>query len=382
MPGREESVPRRSIRIVLAFALIAGLVVIGSSQAGAVPRRYAVHVDATAKNPALAFLRFFPGAITVHRGDVIDFSWDGIGTPHTVTAVPDADAESWRSANVFTPGAPFEDPILDTAIGGDDGDVIENPAVANPSDPSCGTAAMPCRFNGSTVVNSGLQFPFPGNVPTFALKVAAPVGDYSFLCMLHPGMSAPLHVVGYGTPVPSPDAVARKAHHQIRRATRINGMAALEQSQQVMHSANGATLYAGGFRNQVAASLYPARTIRVHKGDHVRFLGTGEIHTATVPASSAATIPLISTFCEVPGPDTPAASPFDCASPADFQLVFSARAITPTATHGLRDPDRFVNTGLMFPGVNGRFTAKKAGRYSFVCLVHGPSMSGTIVVTP
>jgi plastocyanin len=365
--------------------LTAGMLAVATTSAGAASARYGVHVDTTAANPGLAFNRFFPNMISVHRGDVVDFSWDGRGTPHTVTAVPDSDGEAWRFANVFTPGAPFEDPILDTAVGGDDGDVIENPAVANPSDPTCGSSATPCAFNGSSVVNSGIQFPFPGNVPTFSVKVTAPVGSYSFLCLLHPGMSMPLRVASYTTQLPDPAQVEARAQRQIRTATNVDGSAAIAQSQQVMQAPIGQdrqrfTLTAGGFQNQVSADLFPAEPIEVHRGDRIRFLGTGEIHTATVPISSAADTPLITTVCEVPGPDVPASSPFDCADPADFHLVFNQKAISPTASSALVDPDRFVNTGLMFTGVTGRFVARRAGTYGFVCLVHGPSMSGTIVV--
>ena len=50
----------------------------------------------------------------------------------------------------------------------------------------------PCTFDGTGVVSSGLQFSTPGSEPHFWTNVTAPVGTYTFLCLLHPGMQASL----------------------------------------------------------------------------------------------------------------------------------------------------------------------------------------------
>src|SRR5689334_21561022 len=115
--------------------------------AQAAPDTFRLQLDA--KPPAgepWSFLRFFPdGTLKVHQGDTVDAAWGGVGTPHTATAVPLGNAAAWR-ANNQGPGGP-QNPstfpwalqVPDTTVGGDDNEVDLNPAVAAPSDPSCGT---------------------------------------------------------------------------------------------------------------------------------------------------------------------------------------------------------------------------------------------------
>jgi len=46
----------------------------------------------------------------------------------------------------------------------------------------------------------------------------------------------------------------------------------------------------------------------------------------------------------------------------------------------LTSPLAFRNSGLLAWGTSHTFIAKQPGIYRFVCLVHGPQMSGTIRV--
>ena len=109
-------------------------------------------------------------------------------------------------------------------------------------------------------------------------------------------------------------------------------------------------------------------------------MGNFEIHTATFPRSSASTVPFITTRCEVAGPDPAAMSPADCAAPTDFQIAFNSTAGLPTPSSSLNDPSTFVNSGVITWGTAKTFVADQPGTYRFVCLVHGPSMSGTVRV--
>jgi plastocyanin len=352
---------------------------------------YRLQLDARAPvGEPWAFLRFFPGGLTVHQGDTVNSAWAGEGTPHTATLVPSANASAWRATNQG-PGGP-QDPsqfpwalqVPDVLVGGDDNQVDINPAVGGPTDPSCGSSGNPCAFDGSGVVNSGLQFSSPGSQPHFFAHVTAPPGNYSFVCLLHPGMQIPLHVVAGGTSIPAPEEVAVKAKHQAQHARRVDAGIADDLAQTVKRTPVGPntriTIWAGGFWNQVSADEFPDDPIRAHVGDRVRVLGNFEIHTATFPRSSAATVPFITPQCEVTGPDTPASSPADCAAPTDFQIAFNSTALLPTAKDTLTSPSAFVNSGLMAWGTSHSFIAKQPGTYRFVCLVHGPSMSGTIRV--
>ncbi len=382
----EITVNGRFIRVAIVAALVGATVGLAAPGAGATAQTYTIKIDGQPPTgEPWAFLRFFPSsALSVHQGDVIDFSWDGTDTPHTATLVPAADAEAWRATNQGSGGA-YASPIPESQVGGDDGEFIENPAEVFPSDPTCGTSASPCSFDGVNVTSSGFQFSNPAAQPSFSVSVDAPVGAYSFLCLLHPGMEVPLNVVAVSATVPTPDQVATKAAKQLKKAIKIDGAAADAQAQtvSVKQTTTGASRFlvsAGGFSNGTTANEYPDSPLRVHVGDKIRFSGTGEIHTTTFPKSAFKTTPFIFSVCEQPGADAPAQSPLDCSDPSKFQLVVNAKAIMPTTKRGLSDPTAFVNSGLLVPQVSFTFVAKRPGRYTFICLVHGPEMQGKVKV--
>jgi plastocyanin len=383
--------------VCLAGLVLIGLVPAASSSATPVHLRdaqspadaktFAIKVDGQPPDSEpWAFNRFFPDNLQVHRGDVVQVSWDGTETPHTATAVPAADADQWRQDNQG-PGGNYALVIPDSAKGGDDDELVLNPTVIAPSSPGCGDSSTPCDFDGSSVVNSGFFFSNPEAQPSFSVRVTAPVGNYSFLCLVHAGMEIPLSVVKDTKQVESPHQVAKKASQQLRQAIRVDGEKADSQAQSVSRSdiGNGGsrwTIWAGGFVNQVTANEFPDAGLTIHVGDELQILGQPEIHTATFPASSFDTVPFIKPQCEVPGPDIPAGSPADCADPSDFELALNNQAIFPSPSNQLTDPDAFVNSGLVSTPGSYTFVAVNPGMYSMVCLVHGPSMSTTVTVEP
>ena len=136
------------------------------------------------------------------------------------------------------------------------------------------------------------------------------------------------------------------------------------------------------FANNVSANEYPDKAVKVHVGDRVRFMGMPEIHTATFPKSAIGDpkYAFLQTFCEQVGADVPAQSPADCSDPTKFETVVNPLAAGPTKNMKLGDPSAFRNSGLLVPGTNGTFLAKKPGTYTFICLVHGPEMSSKIKI--
>jgi plastocyanin len=383
---------RKFVAALAGFTLVFAFVPMPDAGAGSVGSQYRVQLDAQPPSEPWTFLRFFPRSLDVHQGDVVDAAWGGVGTPHTATVVPSGNAEAWRAQNQG-PDRP-QDPsvypyavqVPDPLVGGDDNQVDLNPAVAAPTNPACGTLGSPCVFNGSSVVSSGFQFSIPGSQPSFFVDVTAPLGQYAFVCLVHPGMQLSLNVVSSGTAIPSPSAVATKVLRQVHHARTVDGPIAdgLAQSLVKHRLRNGHhrfTMWAGGFWNQVSADEYRDDGLRVNVGDQIRFLGNFEIHTATFPKSAASSVPLITTQCEVSGDDTPANSPADCVSPADFQIAFNSKAVLPTVNRRLTSPSRFVNSGIIPYTNTHTFVAAKPGIYRVVCLVHGPSMSMKITVS-
>jgi plastocyanin len=384
--------PRRIRRLIPSIVAVAVVGLLVTMPVASAASTYRVQLDA--KPPThepWTFLRFFPKAITVHQGDVIDAAWAGVGAPHTATLVPADDAEAWRATYQGPPGPqdpatyPYAVQTLDTFVGGDDGDVILNPSVAAPSDPTCGGATAPCVFDGTGVVSSGFLSSNQVAEPSFDVQMDAPVGTYSFVCLVHPGMQETVHVVAPDATIPSPDDVAAKTAKQVRHAKRVYGEQADEQAQTVTEEAlpHGHTRYsiwAGGFSHNVSADEFVDRGLTVNVGDKVRVNGNLEIHTATVPFSSVNKVPFIVTQCEQPGADAPATDPSSCADPTDFQVVFNAKALAPTSSNQLTRPSRFVNSGLLGFTQAYTFVAKAPGTYTFVCLVHGPSMTTRVTV--
>jgi plastocyanin len=376
----------RSFRIAMIAAVAVGTIIAVAPNAGAASQTYTVKVDGQPPvGQPWSFLRFFPGSsISVHQGDVVDFAFSATDAPHTVTLTGDTDPAVWRAANQ-APGDPYELFVPDSAFGGDDQSLVLNPYAGAPTDPTCGTEANPCVFDSTKVVNSGVQSPNDPQ-PAFFVSVTAPVGSYSFLCLLHPAMETKLNVAAAATTIPTPQQVSNSGAQELKQATKIDGSAAEDMAQTVRwgYPASGpiVKINAGGFANNVSANEFPEKAVKVHVGDRIRFIGMPEIHTATFPKSAIGDpkYAFLQTFCEQTGVDTPAQSPADCSDPTKFETVVNQLAISPTKSLNLGDPATFRNSGLLTPGTNGTFVAKKPGTYTFICLVHGPEMSSKIKV--
>src|SRR5207245_13017 len=153
-------------------------------------------------------------------------------TPHTATFVNTDDPEGWRAQNQG-PGGPYEVIVPDSQVGGDDDENVLNPSVLFPSPQGCGDQITPCTFDGSAVVTSGFNLPNPAAQPSFAVQVTAPVGSYSLLCLLHPGMEIPVDVVASDQHIPSPQEVAARGATQADLANRVDGEEADALAQQV-----------------------------------------------------------------------------------------------------------------------------------------------------
>ena len=378
---------RRSLRALLPLAMVCATFALPAT-ASAAPLTYTVQVDAPAPDGELwDFLKFLPDdGITVHQGDVINSAWAGGGAPHTATFVPSSDVRLWRRQNTG-PGDPWEFIIPDTAVGGDEGEPIFNPRVAAPSDFTCGTTDAPCTFDGTSVSNSGIQFGNPGAQPSYAVRVAAPVGQHWLLCLVHPLMESKVNVVARGTRIPSPNAVRGKIREQVYHATTVDGPAADAQAQRLIREpkeagGNRVIINAGGYVNDVTANEYREAGVTLREGDELVVRGKPEIHTATFPITEADDLRFERLVCEQPGPDEPATSPADCASPQDFHVALNLRAVAPTASNDLDDPQEFVNGGVFAKPGRATFDAVDAGEYSMWCVVHGPGMSTLVRVKP
>ncbi len=112
-------------------------------------------------------------------------------------------------------------------------------------------------------------------------------------------------------------------------------------------------------------SFFPS-VLHIHPGDMVTWkINSNEIHTVTFLRAGETTLPELL----LPG------------------LVVNPQAIEVTPASGSTYPvGEYVNSGILGPdpGQNTSYTLEFAaqGTYTYVCLVHGVEMSGTIVVDP
>jgi plastocyanin len=166
------------IALVIALALAAGAPSLATHAAGGHTWRVTVGVQTA--NGTISGMIFTPSQIFVKAGDSIVWTV-GAKEIHTVTfgaPPPDTDDEG---------GEGITNPILNTFE-----ELIEQFA----------TPAGGSSFDGVSYYNSGLMTTtpeasgFPQAIHQYALTINAPVGDYTFYCLVHgPMMSQVVHVI-------------------------------------------------------------------------------------------------------------------------------------------------------------------------------------------
>jgi plastocyanin len=287
--------------------------------------------------------QFFPKTITVHVGDRVRWTFHGF---HTATFPGGAKRIPWTAGLAGQTVSGFAD-----AAG--------SPFWFN-GQPVPGLNAAAARRGAR---NSGLPL---AARPRPYLRRFTRAGTFRYVCLIHPDtMRGTVRVVPRGRPLPRTTIrrqVAR-AHAEARRVHR--GPA--HRARNTISAGNGT---AGGIDD---LRFFPSRTtVRAGTTLTLRVApGTEEPHTFTFgPPGVLKTLAggfLGETIDPVGW------------YPSDPQQPL---AVTSTA-HG----NGFVNTGFLdHDGLTpqpSRATVRfdEPGTYRFVCLVHGPAMSGTITVT-
>jgi plastocyanin len=371
---------RRWLYSGATLAILVGTASSGILPANAAgPKTFKIGVDnAAPKGHNWLYVDFFPRqGVKVHRGDVVDFSWNkgSLDGAHTVALLPSGASP-----------LPLVTPDTDDGPAQLEG----NPAVFGPSDPTCGSAANPCAYNGSKRVTSGFAPNAPGN--EFFVKLNLPASKdpvaVNFFCELHPGMQGSVTVVPDATPRSTPDQVEDAAQAQFRADTK----AAFDTEEDVESHAVGrdsdgnrtVTVIAGTATQYVEIAEMLPRRVKIDGGDKVKYVTRTirDVHTVTFPqgAGSNGVDPIVN-VCEASPVDTPASSPFSCASPADFETHINpqpqgATVITSKTTVG--------SSGIIgaptppFPNTF-TFTFPNEGTFAYQCRIHD-HMVGTVIV--
>ena len=395
--------PRTVSSAIAAATLVAAQLGLGALPVAAAAPSLVITADQPPAVPAghyWGFDDFFPRSLTVAQGTTIGFLIEGF---HTATLLP--------------AGVTVAQDLATAGIGQSDADdtspnpngtthANENFAGLAPIPASgCGTDATPCTFDGTSVVSSGAPLAGPPTAP-FDMTITAAPGTYSFHCRIHPLMTGQLTVVTAGSTGTTPAQLASDVITQV--AADVAAGTAAEAAANVagkQANADGTTtwmLTAGtesADGHTVVLEMLP-QNVTIKSGDTVTWSSQGvqEPHTVTFPTElHTDSVPL----CESGGVDTPAVpavnppqSPFDfkCGTgPADeFEAAPGNGVSTITAPSTVSDSGLLAGAGAA--EANGlpasaaltswtvHFTGAVAGKYTYICQIHGPPMFGTITI--
>jgi plastocyanin len=247
---------------MLAVALLVAAMALGvtapsqAAHAAAGPQTWHVTVGAESANSVIEGMIFTPDAIFVHRGDSVVWTV-GSGEIHTV---------SFGAPPPFSGPPSIEDLIK----------LFATPAGGS-------------SFNGASYYNSGLLtnvpvasgFPFANQ--QYSLAIDAPVGDYTFYCLVHgQEMSQVVHVIPDDQAYPFTQANYDSQAAQQRAHTLAAGWNAFAKTNANLsdHTVSVGQSVDSGMTD-IMRFIRPNTSIKV--GESVTFVNTtGAPHTVTI----------------------------------------------------------------------------------------------------
>jgi plastocyanin len=335
------------MRTLKAILLVAALVLIarpgpGMAQQG--PMTWNVLIGAETPDHAVQLEDYFPRTITINAGDTITWTKPTL-QPHTVHFLSGGAAPAI--------GLPQQD-----------GRLMFNPLVRNPQGGS--------TYDGTGLAASGWLVEEKGL--RYSLTFTKP-GTYSYLCMLHPGMSGAVVVLDRGEKVLLTQAEYDAATaRQIAEALSLGKQLLASGTPSVRKTARG-TEYGILLKSASSAHVnflrFAPDTITVKVGDTVRWETRDKFDPHTVTFAGTEQVPPWELFETQPqGP------------PRVFR---NAKAALPSGG-ALHEGDGFYGSGRLSPlGTPGPLTYSltftKPGTYTYWCAIHVPEgMRGTIIV--
>ena len=309
--------------------------------------------------------QFMPSKLVIAAGDKVTFS---SGSFHSVTYNP-------KPIPLFMP-----DPKKGTYAGladaagnpfyfADLGKLIYNPAAFGPFGPK--------TISGSTPVSSGAMGPQgPKAPPANATYTFPKAGTYHLFCTLHPGMKATVVVKPAGSAVPkTPDQVKAETLAQ-ETAGYAKGIAL---SRTKVAAPNTVVM---GVGSNVALLQYFPKVLKVKAGTTVNFVNksSSEVHNIVFGPRAYLEQWGKKTDMQPQGPTSPnQVTPILPYGSDPNPLTYAG-----ATTHGNGFFATPLAAGAPIPGLprSSRVKFSTPGTYKYFCWIHGPDMSGTIVVTP
>lgn len=395
--------PRAVGSLLAAATLVAAQLGLGALPVAAAAPSLVIIADQPQAVPVghnWGFDDFFPRTLTVAQGTTIGFMIEGF---HTATLLPAGVTVAQDSASAGIAQADADDtspnPNGTTRAN-------ENLAGLAPIPASgCGTDATPCTFDGTSVVSSGAPLAAPPTAP-FDVTITAAPGTYWFHCRVHPQMTGQLTVVAAGgtgtTPAQLASDVTTQVAADVAAGTAAEAAANAAGKAQNPDGTTNWMLTAGtesADGHTVVLEMLP-QNVTIKSGDTVTWSSHGvqEPHTVTFPTELHTDfVPL----CESGAVDTPAVpavnppqSPLDfkCGTgPADEIEIAPGNGVS-TITAPSTVSDSGLIAGVGAAAANGlpasaaltswtvHFTGAVAGKYTYICQIHGPQMHGTVTV--
>jgi plastocyanin len=211
-------------------------------------------------------------------------------------------------------------------------------------------------YDGHSYFNSGIMTTMPQAsgfglaAKTYQLTFGV-TGDFTYICLVHPGMQATIHVRPAGTPYPLTQRQYDRQSHQTRldllqQGHRLKAEAEVDAAQ---HHKQHLVIVGIG-NDMVDVMRFFPRVITIHVGDTITFVNKSMgPHTVTFGPEQNINVPY----------GTPNA--FDGTSPLNSGLL------------GPKPP---------FGGTTFSVTFTHAGRFPYICALHDYlGMTGTVVVT-
>jgi plastocyanin len=316
--------------------------------------------------PKSVFLdQFLPNKLVINAGDKVTFD---SATFHTATYLGAA-----KPFALFTPdpaGGKY------TGINGSDGQpfwfngmmkFIYNPAAFGPFG---GTTVA-----GKTPVSSGALSPSGKQKIAAATFTFPKAGTYRLVCNVHPGMLIDVTVKPAGAPVP-------KTPPQVQAQALANQTAAYASAKQLATTKAPANTVWVGVGGLTTLLTYLPNTITVKAGTTVKFVNKAPTEVHDLAFGPKKYIQQFQTKYDLlpTGPKSPnqvsPVLPYGSEPKGGYTYDGTAHGngffVTPLTTG---------TPGVPLPHVaTVKFT--KPGTYHYFCLIHGPDMSGTVVVTP
>jgi plastocyanin len=418
LKGKGKECELRTAKKLCALAALTALVVVGLAPMSAqAQNNLNVQVGAPFFESEIPGegMRFYSPTIKVHQGDSVTFNFTGF---HTATLLPaNTDVHAWVADNVTGPGRSMsfvvEDPddtALDPGGSPDTPSLKANNAAIFPSpNPLCGGTGNPCLYDGSDVVNSGVQVLVNPDNPVWSAQINAEVGDRVWvICLPHPHMRMRIEVVDNSEATSTQEEIdgylASQSALDEDEATAIHNRLS---SKQVKHKTpSGKTVWDAwvGYDTHTISllAMYPRR-LNIRRGQTVRYHFAQmvyEDHTATLPKDKALEVAGSSfeggAACDLDGdggsgPDEPPSQPpplFCPGGPAQLELD-----VLPRFAYEQGD-GTFGRTDYENSGVRGASTSPRNDSWdvkfnrttgntphTYLCLIH-PFMRGKVAVKP